>query len=862
MRYRFVDFLLDTRSQELLGPGGLIALRPQAYDVLLRLLQAAPEVVSKDELLDSVWGHRAISDSALAQVIKELRAALGESAEDPRIIVTRHRRGYQIAAAIEQIDPEEFAPPLGDPPALGNKKARDIAWMPLAAGVLAVAAAAAWFGWPRGPAGTPTLDNGWPINPVAKERTELAMDAVRRYALDDALPALKRARELQSTPRLDLTQAMVHTIRGERSLAEAAIAGVRARLPELSRTEQILLEAAEHRLAGRDHLALDRYHVLSEMFPQDVDFAMALFGLQRRLGAQRWDGAEATYGRLSDSNRVPAPRQLLLSAQLAGVQRNFEQQVSQARAVMLTCESECPALAALARYELGLGLRHLGQIEDAIVEFGRAGTALERMGLLRPASHAWRWQATLSIRSGDLDAAEAGIESLDQRLQALGDPYLRAELKRLRGHIASQRGAEEQALNYFSAAATEFARQRNDRELASTLMSQAGPLRRLSRADDAREVLQRALALADQSHNEVIRGQILGSLASLYTDESRYDEAIKYGEQALSEFRRLRSRNSEGIALINLAITHSQKGDVAAQKEHTEQAIEFFHELNRKPLIALSSMMLAFIAMTNGDLDLAEFHGKEAEQAYRVLENHNRGTMATILRARIRLYRADLAGAVEMLRQTQPTETLSDESAAAVLTMQGTLARYGADWATARSRFEQALEARTRRDDLGLMRASRLDLARLDIDEGRYAGAEQIARQAATEARGDGADASERDARLILAAALIGQGRNDRAVGELDTVSELLAKAPSFVHGLEAAVLKARADTSPDDSAERLDWVLAQAAPRGYRLFELEARGFKLRDGPIEQQLAWESEVRESGLAYLLGPSLVLGGDR
>lgn len=77
MIYSFARFELDTRLYELRrsGDGEVVAMEPQVFDVLRFLVEHAEQVVSKEELLDSVWGHRFVTESALTSRIKDARKA-------------------------------------------------------------------------------------------------------------------------------------------------------------------------------------------------------------------------------------------------------------------------------------------------------------------------------------------------------------------------------------------------------------------------------------------------------------------------------------------------------------------------------------------------------------------------------------------------------------------------------------------------------------------------------------------------------------------------------------------------------------------------------------------------------------------
>jgi DNA-binding winged helix-turn-helix (wHTH) protein/predicted ATPase len=112
----FGPFRLDGRSGQLWRDGSEIKLTPRAAAVLLMLAERAPQLVTKKELFERIWGGRAVGDDALTSCVQELRGALGDEARRPRFIETRHRRGYCLmAAAIPAGDSSDAAPPLAVP---------------------------------------------------------------------------------------------------------------------------------------------------------------------------------------------------------------------------------------------------------------------------------------------------------------------------------------------------------------------------------------------------------------------------------------------------------------------------------------------------------------------------------------------------------------------------------------------------------------------------------------------------------------------------------------------------------------------------------------------------------------------------
>jgi TolB-like protein len=106
LRYAFDDCVLDTDRRELRRGGDLVAVEPQVFDLLVYLIENRERVVSKDDLLASVWHGRIVSESALGARINAARAALGDSGEAQRLIKTLHRKGHRFVGAVR----EERAP--------------------------------------------------------------------------------------------------------------------------------------------------------------------------------------------------------------------------------------------------------------------------------------------------------------------------------------------------------------------------------------------------------------------------------------------------------------------------------------------------------------------------------------------------------------------------------------------------------------------------------------------------------------------------------------------------------------------------------------------------------------------------------
>src|SRR6267142_1148215 len=98
--YRFGQFVLDQGRRTLSRANSPVSLTPKAFDVLLFLAKNPNRLVTKEELLQAVWGDTFVEEGNLTQYISHLRKALGDNPEDTRLIVTIARKGYQFTAGV------------------------------------------------------------------------------------------------------------------------------------------------------------------------------------------------------------------------------------------------------------------------------------------------------------------------------------------------------------------------------------------------------------------------------------------------------------------------------------------------------------------------------------------------------------------------------------------------------------------------------------------------------------------------------------------------------------------------------------------------------------------------------------------
>jgi TolB-like protein/tetratricopeptide (TPR) repeat protein len=115
LRYLFEDCALDLDRRELRRGPQLVAVEPQVFDLLVHLIRHRDRVVSKDDLLATIWQGRAVSESALFNRINAVRKAIGDSGEEQRLVKTLPRKGLRFVGEVRE-ELGEFLPlPLDRP---------------------------------------------------------------------------------------------------------------------------------------------------------------------------------------------------------------------------------------------------------------------------------------------------------------------------------------------------------------------------------------------------------------------------------------------------------------------------------------------------------------------------------------------------------------------------------------------------------------------------------------------------------------------------------------------------------------------------------------------------------------------------
>jgi DNA-binding winged helix-turn-helix (wHTH) protein len=104
---RFGDFVLDTATRQLLRSGRPAHLSPKAYRLLTLLVEERPRALSKSDLQDRLWPETYVVEANLANLVGEIRAALGDDPRRPKYVRTVHGFGYAFQGSAAEAAEKE-----------------------------------------------------------------------------------------------------------------------------------------------------------------------------------------------------------------------------------------------------------------------------------------------------------------------------------------------------------------------------------------------------------------------------------------------------------------------------------------------------------------------------------------------------------------------------------------------------------------------------------------------------------------------------------------------------------------------------------------------------------------------------------
>jgi DNA-binding winged helix-turn-helix (wHTH) protein len=830
MRYRFGEFELDTSSGRLLGAAGDVPLRPQALALLRTLIERAPALVSQDQILDAVWGDLVVSPNSVPQAVRELRKALGDSAQSPRYIETRHRLGYRLLPPIKRLSDEAvgLVPRAGSLPAAEAAPAARPAPSRLrpflAAALLAVAAILLWQQQTATPPVVEAASDAWAAGePVAVEALAAYRAAQRHHRQGDLATAEAR---LHAALRIEgpslavlagLARVLADSGDWRGALEWVDEAEPLAQHPDIPRALRLRLAALRAELEGEHGRSRELTQTLFHLEPGDVDSGLRLVELQRQAG--EFGAAERTLARLA---QLPAPLRPQPRLDVAAARLRLDQGdadgVRQALAALSPGDSS--ESSAAAHILLAQAALLEGDVAAAEAHAAAAGRAAEQARRPALALEAGLILANLAREAGRLGPAEEAYLGLQAEAQLLGHLALADRVQRDLALLErlTDRGAE--ALARVDAALA-IADQRGDlrSRLAALrtrglLQQQAGQLQQAHVDMDAALALARRLELTPE------QAALYNNIGLLLAVTQRDDEAIAAFEQALALFETLGDRRGEALAMSNLAALAQRRGHTQRATELNLRALSLFRELGMHANLARLQFNFGLAARARGDLGEATERIEEALDGFAASgsEAFRRQAVATL--AELALMRGEVRRARELL-ETEPEHEDGDPlRRAALLVAKARLFVLHGDFERAETLLQRAHDLRQAAGYEVWRLVSLLDLAELAMLRGELAAAERMAAHAAADLATGGHARAKARALLLQAEARWREGRGSGHLSLLERAEDLLRQAPDSGLSLRHELLSA---LMPDTSLERLDLLSQRARTQGFELIALEA---------------------------------------
>jgi DNA-binding winged helix-turn-helix (wHTH) protein/tetratricopeptide (TPR) repeat protein len=600
MIYRFNGYALDAERETLVGPDGPITLRDHALLVLKLLVQRAPQVVSRDQILQEVWGHEALSESSIAQVIREIRVALGDSARAPTHIATRYGRGYQFVADVQQLaHPQQASgeatsdrrPTDESPPSTGRDGAG-----------------------PHGPAPTASTPAGhrrtlgavaalallllgllWlhdqPSMPVADARGTIMLRAV---AASDG-ESLSSAFVDYLTFVLDnvLGDSVVEVV-GEQDSVETASRVVEISLASLESGDRRELELAIGRAAVEDPELRLRFDEAGDLVGRGLDEILATLQTQ---ADQRF---RLDAGLVSHSSFAIETLLRGMSAQLAG-------DVERAAELFEAALAEDPEFE-FARYELAIALRRQRDFEQALAILDPMRQRLQ--------SDFWtmRINNALGITLSQLERYDEAADALRRAQAAATHPATRSAvlgniglLERNQGLLDQAEATLRESLRLAEQADAPRLRAAAHNSLASTLV-------RKNRVEEALGELQLARELFYEATDLRGYGSVLSRTARIHTARAERAEAESLLRLALGIREQIGDEDGIVDIQLRLARIHRQHGQFAQARELASSALERASALRDDGLVIDAYRALSELALADENMAQARSYAQEAKR--------------------------------------------------------------------------------------------------------------------------------------------------------------------------------------------------------------------------------------------------------
>lgn len=887
--FRFGLFEADEGSGQLLKQGEPVRLQDQPFRMLILLLQRPSDVVTREELREKLWPENTFVefDNGLNVAARKIRDALGDSAENPRFIETVPRRGYRFIAPVSVAVPESASrlPALSPPRDSGLQRQARAAgrskWLyyGFAAGLVGIVLVAVLIfsrinrkevAHPIVPATVTTLAvtprrivavlefqnvsrrpaDDWlstaiaemlttelgageklhlvPADDVSRMKRELHLSNSSSLARETAVTAAKNLKadmlvlgsftamgtggnrrvridvRMQDSRNGEIVAEVAETAPEEQLFELVSRAGTRLRealgLPGISLPDQAAARALlpSNAVASRLYAeGLARLRVLDaagarDLLGQAIEAEpkfplshMALASAWRTLGYDQKARVEAKKA-LELSGNLPRADRLLIEGRFHEMMGEMDQAISAYR-----------ALFTLFPDSLDDGL----MLAEAQAWAGKPADALTTLETLRklpePLSQDLRIDlrqaGTMSLQGADADSRLLLIRRAEEKGKAQNASLLVAKAQVMEcsallftGHYDDAARACEEAHHVFAASG-------NAADAAQTVRFLGDIRMRQGRLQDALELFQQALKMNQAAQDNRGMAVTFNEMALIYEGEGDLKQAYELYRRAYLLFLKLGHTKNAAMLANNMGGILLEEGQLARAESMFRQAMELARQSGSRDAEAAVHRTLAELARMRGHLEDALEHTKSAE----------------------------------LNDESDPVAQVDDLSRTSkILAVQG-------DLAGARAKQQEALSVAEKTGAKAQAAQSRVELAQLDLEEGRAGKAEQPIRDAlAVFAREKMLD-DELNAHVLLSRCLLAQGKIAEAGVALNEVGEAVARNQNPANRLLFKIAAARIMAAVPGSARAASQARARsqltecmniARKFGFLLLEFEAR--------------------------------------
>ena len=254
--YRFDDFVVDPEAWRLSRGGQEIHLKPVVLKLLIYLIASRGRLVTRQELMDTVWGDTVISESALTKAAARLRKALGDDSATHRYLETVRSRGYRFVADVEEVaSPEQSGLRAGKTRAATARRALLAS---AAAMVVLIILAVFWFRAPQHEMPQEQVIRSLAVLPLSNLTGDPEQDYYADGLQDLLITELSQIQELrvtsrQSTKRYRDSQLAAADIAGELGVDALVEGSLLAKGSEIELTIQLIDGRSD------EHLWADRH---------------------------------------------------------------------------------------------------------------------------------------------------------------------------------------------------------------------------------------------------------------------------------------------------------------------------------------------------------------------------------------------------------------------------------------------------------------------------------------------------------------------------------------------------------------------------------------------------------------------------